>query len=76
MFPGRVFLGVGTGESLNEVPATGIKWPGFKERHGRLSESIELDPAAVDRGARHLRGPVLPHPAATIYDRPEKPVPI
>ena len=27
MFPGRVILGVGTGESLNEVPATGMAWP-------------------------------------------------
>ena len=36
--PGRVLLGVGTGESLNEVPATGIEWPGFKERFGRLRE--------------------------------------
>src|SRR6201984_1593865 len=35
MFPGRVILGVGTGESLNEVPATGTKWPGFRERQGR-----------------------------------------
>ena len=25
--PGRVFLGVGTGESLNEVPSIGIEWP-------------------------------------------------
>src|ERR1700751_1422454 len=34
MCPDRVVLGVGTGESLNEVPATGMKWPGFKERQG------------------------------------------
>ena len=27
MFPGRVVLGMGTGESLNEVPATGFSWP-------------------------------------------------
>ncbi len=62
MCPDRVVLGVGTGESLNEVPATGMKWPGFKERQGRLRESIALDPAAVDRGTRHVRGPVLPNP--------------
>jgi len=36
MFPGRVVLGVGTGESLNEVPSSGIKWPGAKERRDRL----------------------------------------
>ena len=40
--PGRVFLGVGTGESLNETPATGAEWPGAKERRLRLAEAIEL----------------------------------
>ena len=40
--PGRTILGVGTGESLNEVPATGMEWPKFKERFGRLREAIEL----------------------------------
>ena len=38
MFPGRVVLGLGTGESLNEVPATGIEWPGAKERRDRLRD--------------------------------------
>src|SRR2546427_4842653 len=42
MFPGRVVLGLGTGESLNEVPATGISWPGAKERRDRLRESVHL----------------------------------
>ena len=42
LYPGRVLLGVGTGESLNEVPATGIAWPPFKERFGRLREAIQL----------------------------------
>ena len=40
--PGRVILGVGTGESLNQVPSTGIAWPEFKERLGRLREAIDL----------------------------------
>ena len=61
MFPGRVSLGVGTGESLNEVPATGMKWPDTKERFARLREAITPDPQAVERGPRQLRGRVLPH---------------
>src|SRR5689334_22731442 len=40
MFPGRVVLGIGTGESLNEVPATGQAWPEFKERFARLREAV------------------------------------
>src|SRR5437764_14572466 len=27
LYPGRVVLGVGSGESLNEVPPMGIEWP-------------------------------------------------
>ena len=46
--PGRVMLGIGTGESLNEVPAMGIEWPDFRERWARLRESIDADAQAVD----------------------------
>jgi coenzyme F420-dependent glucose-6-phosphate dehydrogenase len=42
MFPGRIVLGVGTGESLNEVPATAMPWPEMKERFARLREAIAL----------------------------------
>jgi coenzyme F420-dependent glucose-6-phosphate dehydrogenase len=38
MFPDRIVLGVGTGESLNEVPSTGMTWPDFKERFARLRD--------------------------------------
>ena len=41
MFPGRVILGVGTGEALNEYSATGI-WPSYNERREQLTEAIEL----------------------------------
>jgi coenzyme F420-dependent glucose-6-phosphate dehydrogenase len=41
MFPGRIFLGLGRGESLNEVPA-GTSWPSNQERFERLKEAIKL----------------------------------
>lgn len=41
MFPCRVFLGLGTGESLNEVPA-GSAWLSNHERLERLEEAIKL----------------------------------
>ena len=40
--PGRIFLGVGTGEAMNETPVTGGDFPGRKERRLRLAEAIEL----------------------------------
>ena len=38
--PDRVILGVGTGESLNEVPATGLEWPGFKDIYDVYSHKV------------------------------------
>jgi coenzyme F420-dependent glucose-6-phosphate dehydrogenase len=76
MCPDRVVLGVGTGESLNEVPATGMKWPGFKERQGRLRESIALIRRLWTEERVTFEGQYYRTLAATIYDRPEKPVPI
>ena len=62
MFPGRVILGVGTGEGLNEVPSTGMKWPEMKERFARLREAITLIRKLWSRGSRNLRGRILPDP--------------
>ena len=76
LYPGRVMLGVGTGESLNEVPATGIAWPKFKERFGRLNESIELMKRLWTEDRVTFEGAYYRTENATIYDRPEQPVPI
>jgi F420-dependent hydroxymycolic acid dehydrogenase len=41
MYPGRIFLGVGSGEALNEQAATGT-WPAWRERWDRLIEAITV----------------------------------
>ena len=41
LMPGRFFLGVGTGENLNEH-VTGAKWPAPDERLSMLEEAVEL----------------------------------
>lgn len=41
LYPGRVFLGVGTGERLNEQAATTQFGP-YRERHDRLIEAVQL----------------------------------
>ena len=76
LFPGRVLLGVGTGESLNEVPATGLEWPPFKERLQRLREAIELMRRLAREERVSYEGAFYRTAKATIYNRPEVPVPI
>lgn len=76
MFPDRVILGVGTGESLNEVPATGIAWPELKERSARLREAIKLMRQLWTEDRVSFSGEFYTTVNATIYDKPAKPVPI
>ena len=42
MCPGRAFLGVGSGEALNEVPC-GMDWPSVAEQVDRMEEALEPD---------------------------------
>jgi coenzyme F420-dependent glucose-6-phosphate dehydrogenase len=74
--PGRVFLGVGTGEALNETPATADEFPGRKERRLRLAEAIELIRRLWREERVNFEGEYYRTSRATIYDRPEEPVPI
>ena len=76
MYPGRVMLGVGTGESLNEVPSTGCEWPAFRERFHRLKESIELMRKLWTEERVTYEGEYYRTANATIYDRPDTPIPL
>jgi len=74
--PGRAILGVGTGEAMNEVPATAGEWPGAKERRERLAESIELMRLLWTEERVTFEGTYYRTDRATIYDRPDEPVPV
>jgi coenzyme F420-dependent glucose-6-phosphate dehydrogenase len=73
--PGRVILGVGSGESLNEVPL-GTTWPDGKERFARLKEAVTLIRHLWTEDRVSFEGAFYRTEKATIYDRPERPVPI
>lgn len=77
MYPGRIMLGAGTGEALNEI-ATGWtgEWPEFKERFARLRESIELMRRLWTEDRVNFDGEYYKTVDASIYDRPETPVPV
>lgn len=77
LYPGRVFLGVGTGEALNEI-ATGFtgEWPAFKERFARLRESVRLM-RELWRGDRvDFAGEYYRTDGASIYDVPDDGIPV
>jgi coenzyme F420-dependent glucose-6-phosphate dehydrogenase len=76
LFPGRVVLGIGTGESLNEVPATGLVWPELKERTARFKEAVDLIRRLWNEERLNYHGQYYKTENATIYDRPSQPVPI
>jgi coenzyme F420-dependent glucose-6-phosphate dehydrogenase len=57
--PGRAFLGIGSGESLNESPC-GMDWPGTGEQVRRMEEALEiinrlLNGERVDHDGRFFR---------------------
>ncbi|GAB3726215.1 MULTISPECIES: glucose-6-phosphate dehydrogenase (coenzyme-F420) [Amycolatopsis] len=76
LYPGRVLLGVGSGEALNEVAVARIEWPAFKERFARLREAIELMRKLWSEERVTFEGEYYQTTDATVYDRPEGGVPI
>ena len=74
LYPGRIFLGLGSGEALNEQAATG-EWPAWRERWDRLIEAV-----AIIRGL--WTGKPLQHKGAhytvngKLYDVPPQPIPL
>lgn len=77
LYPGRVFLGVGTGEALNEI-ATGHPgpWPEFKERFARLRESVRLMRALWTGETTTFEGDYYATRDAFLYDVPDEGVPV
>jgi hypothetical protein len=72
--PGRIFLGLGSGEALNEQAATG-QWPAWRERSDRLVEAVDIirklwTGNPVKHQGRHYTV------NARLYDPPAKPIPL
>ena len=73
---GRVILGAGTGEALNEIAVSGREWPEFKERFARLREAVRLIRELWTSDNVNFDGDYYQLVDAKIYDRPEQPVPV
>jgi len=75
LYPGRIFLTLGTGEGMNEVPL-GYVWPPYSERAEKLEEALEIIRSLwggnfVDYNGKHfkLRG-------ANLYTKPKGTIPV
>jgi coenzyme F420-dependent glucose-6-phosphate dehydrogenase len=75
MMPGRFFLGVGTGENLNEH-VHGDRWPPIDQRLEMLEEAIDVIRLLWEGGQQTHRGRFYTVEQARIYDVPEEPPPI
>ena len=75
MMPGRFFLGVGTGENLNEH-ILGDRWPSADVRQEMLEEAIRVIRLLWQGGSRDHRGRYYTVENARIYTLPEELPPI
>lgn len=75
LMPGRFFLGVGTGENLNEH-VLGQHWPDTATRREMLEEALELIRLLWKGGLRSHRGRHYTVEDARLYTLPERPPPI
>jgi coenzyme F420-dependent glucose-6-phosphate dehydrogenase len=77
LYPGRIMLGVGTGEALNEI-ATGFagEWPEFKERFARLREAVDLMRQLWTGDRVDFEGEYYRTSGASIYDVPDGGIPV
>jgi coenzyme F420-dependent glucose-6-phosphate dehydrogenase len=75
MLPGRFFLGVGTGENLNEH-VTGAKWPAPDERLELLEEAVAAIRRLWEGGYQTHRGRHYTVERARLYTLPDEPPPI
>ena len=75
MMPGRFFLGVGSGENLNEH-ILGDRWPAADQRLGMLEEAVEVIRLLWQGGSQTHRGKYYTVENARIYTLPEELPPI
>ncbi len=76
MYPGRVSLGLGLGEAMNEIPL-GYNWPPLAdERIERFEEAIEIIRLLWSKNFVTYKGRHFRLNKANLYDKPSRVVPI
>ena len=76
MFPERIFIGVGSGEAMNEIPV-GYEWPSLKERIERLEEAVRIMKMLWEaKDFVTFKGKYYRLRKAKLYTKPETQVPL
>jgi len=75
LFPGRGFLGIGSGESLNETPC-GMDWPDTAEQVRRMEEALEIIDRLLDGERLDYDGRFYRTRAAYLHTRGEERPPV
>lgn len=75
MFPGRAFLGVGTSEAMNEIPA-GVEWPDPGEALRRIEEALGIVTRLLAGETVTFRGEHFRCEGARLYLRTERRPPV
>jgi coenzyme F420-dependent glucose-6-phosphate dehydrogenase len=75
LFPGRPFLGIGSGESLNESPLAAI-WPPVSEQVERMEEGLEIINRLFDGERLSYDGRHFETDEAILHTRPNRRPPI
>jgi coenzyme F420-dependent glucose-6-phosphate dehydrogenase len=73
--PGRAFLGVGSSEAMNEIPA-GLEWPSVSEQQERMREQLEIVTRLLRGETVDYRGRYFTTSGARLYTLPERRVPV
>jgi coenzyme F420-dependent glucose-6-phosphate dehydrogenase len=75
LFPGRAFLGIGSGESLNETPC-GMDWPDTGEQVRRMEEALDIIGRLLDGKRLDHEGRFFRTKAAYLHTRGERRPPV
>jgi coenzyme F420-dependent glucose-6-phosphate dehydrogenase len=73
--PGRAFLGVGSGEAMNEVPA-GMEWPSTEEQLARTEEALTIVTRVLDGETVDFDGRFFKTRGARLWFKPERRPPV
>jgi coenzyme F420-dependent glucose-6-phosphate dehydrogenase len=75
MYPGRVFVGMGSGESLNESPF-GFDWPSAADQLAAMEEALQMIRRLWDGETVDGKGRFFAAKQAKLHTRPAKPPPL